>query len=362
MIITRKLSNLLIILSISWFTVFCQETPGDIVAGEKLFNKVLNKDGKTCADCHYFTEPDSLDWNPSAPALASRVMFYRKDGLGKFFVAPEGKVLKQAHDGCVLSEIDEVNIISYMASLNTELPVPKQPFKIRLILVIAVILILICLSIDKRRFHWIPVLIRKIMVFLMWVIFIVIIVDITIAFNRAKDYAPVQPIKFSHQIHSTGNKIECNYCHSGVLKGRNAGIPAVSLCMNCHKHVKEGTRSGFFEIRKITQAFEDSIPVRWIRIHNLPDFTYFNHMQHVKIGMLDCTECHGDVKNVHIVKQEEDLSMGWCLKCHDTRAVDFSNEYYQIYYRNYYDSLQSGKIDSVMVSQIGGRECGKCHQ
>jgi hypothetical protein len=362
MITTQKLSSLILILGISWFTAFCQEGSGDLSTGKKLFNEILNKDGKRCADCHYFTEPDSLDWNPSAPALASRVMDYRKDGLGKFFDKPEGKVLKQVHDGCLLAGNNEADIISYLASLSTEMPVPKKTLKIRLILVIGVILILICLSFDKRRFHRIPILIRKIVVILAWMIIIVITVDITIAFNRSKNYAPVQPIKFSHQIHSVGNKIECNYCHSGVLKGRNAGIPPVSLCMNCHKHVKEGTRTGFFEIRKITEAFTDSIPVRWIRIHNLPDHVYFNHMQHVKIGKLDCAECHGDVKNVHIVEQVETLSMGWCIKCHDTRAADFSNEYYKIYYKNYYDSLQTGKIDSVMVSQIGGRECGKCHQ
>ncbi len=101
--------------------------------------------------------------------------------------------------------------------------------------------------------------------------------------------------------------------------------------------------------------------IRWVRIHTLPDFTYFNHMQHVTIGGVECITCHDEVENMHIVKQVEDLSMGWCIKCHDETKVDFSNDYYKTYYPALNDSLLTGRIDSIMVSDINGRECSVCH-
>jgi len=357
----RKLSSLLIFISLPLLTVLSQDSSGDITAGNKQFFKIVNNDGKTCVDCHYFVENDTINWNPSAPDLATHASLYIEEGIAKYFNEPEGDVMKTAHTGCSLTDDDEKQIIAYLASLDTGAPVPKKPFKTRLALFIGMFIFLILLYVEKKRVHRIPVIARRVLVPLAWIIILAIMVQDAIALGRSKNYAPVQPIKFSHLIHSDDNQIECNYCHSGVIKGKNAGIPPVSLCLNCHKHVLEGTRTGFYEIRKITRAIEDSIPIRWIRIHNLPEYTYFNHMQHVKIAEIDCTTCHGDVKTMHIVKQVEDLSMGWCIDCHDTRAVDFSNEYYKTYYPVFYDSLQTGKIDSVMVSNIGGRECGKCH-
>ncbi len=233
--------------------------------------------------------------------------------------------------------------------------------KWRLILFAGMFVFLILLGIERRRIRKLPKTVRRMLIPLAWAVILVIIYQDATGFGRSKNYAPVQPIKFSHLIHSTDNQIDCNYCHSGVLKGKNAGIPPLSLCMNCHKHQQEGTRTGFFEIAKVIRAAEDSIPIHWIRIHNLPDFAYFNHMQHVSVGGVDCITCHGEVEDMHIVKQTEDLSMGWCIDCHDKTKVDFSNEYYKLYYPALLDSLQTGKIDSVMVSDIGGRECGKCH-
>jgi mono/diheme cytochrome c family protein len=341
-----------------------QDTPDErrlANAGEKLFMRQANPQGKTCADCHYSTEPDSLNWNPSAQDLAGRSTLYSEEGIGKYFESPEGEVMKAAHDGVSLSGEEENQVVAYLADLDTRPATIGKSFKWRLWLFLGMFGLLILFRIERKRFRKVPRTVRRMLVPMAWAVIFVIMFQDAVGFNRSQHYAPVQPIKFSHSIHYTGNQIDCNFCHSGVLKGKNAGIPPVSLCMNCHKHVEQGTRTGFFEIRKIRQAAEDSIPIRWVRIHNLPDFAYFNHMQHVTVGGVECVTCHGEVENMHIVEQTEDLSMGWCIDCHDKTAVDFSNEYYKTYYPAFVDSIQTGKIDSVMVSDIGGRECGKCH-
>jgi cytochrome c553 len=361
MITTRKISTLLLLFCISLSTALSQSEPGNIRAGENLFHKTTNEDGLSCVYCHYFIEPDTINWNPSAPDLASKYDTYVIDGIEEYFENPKGDVIKKAHAGYSLNADEQKDVIAYLSSLDTKPASPKKPFKIRLALFIGMFILLFLIRLEKKKLRKIPLNVRRLLVLATWIIICVIIAQDAIALGRSENYAPVQPIKFSHLIHSTDNQIECNYCHSGVIKGKNAGIPPISLCMNCHKHVLEGTKTGFFEINKITQAMEDSIPIRWVRVHNLPDYTYFNHMQHVKIAEIDCTICHGDVKSMNIVKQTEDLSMGWCIDCHDSKAVDFSNEYYKTYYPVYYDSLQTGKIDSVMVSDIGGRDCSKCH-
>ena len=357
----RILSCLLILLSLSAIAALSQVSSGDAAAGKKHFFKLVNNDGKTCAECHYFVEGDTTNWNPSAPDLAARVKIYEAEGLGKYFDKPAGEVMKVSHTGYSLSKNDEADLITFLSSLSTAPPAPSKQFKIRLFLFILFVGFLIFIRIEKKRIHRIKPIARKFLILITWTGIGIIVVQDSIALNRSRNYEPVQPIKFSHFIHATNNRIDCNYCHSGVLKGKSAGIPPLSLCMNCHKHLAKGARTGFFEIRKITDSYENKTPIRWIRVDKLPDYTYFNHMQHVKVGKINCVTCHGDVKNMHTVKQIEDLSMGWCIKCHDTRAVDFSNEYYKTYYSALYDSLRSGKMDSVMVSDIGGRDCGQCH-
>ena len=241
--------------------------------GEKIFMRNANADGKTCVHCHYFVEPDSLNWNPSAPDLAGRFSIYREEGIRSYFDSPEGDVMKEAHAGIKLSAEEYEHLVAYFGELDTSPAAPGRTFKWRLWLFLGMFLFLILLRVERRRIKVVPRTLRRMLVPLAWTVILVIMFQDAVGFNRSKNYAPVQPIKFSHAIHYTDNKIDCNFCHSGVLKGKNAGIPPVSLCMNCHKHVEEGTRTGFFEIRKIRQAAEDSIPIRWVRVHNLPDFT-----------------------------------------------------------------------------------------
>ena len=189
--------------------------------------------------------------------------------------------------------------------------------------------------------------------------------------GRQKDYAPTQPIKFSHKIHAGANKIDCQYCHSGASKGKSAVIPGPSLCMNCHKAIKEGPVYGKTEIGKIYAATgwnPDSMkylnktkPVEWIRIHNLPDHVYFNHSQHVVAGGVKCQTCHGEIQEMDVVKQNATLGMGWCINCHRETEVQFKvNNFYKDY-KILHEKLKSGAISKVTVEDIGGTECQKCH-
>jgi hypothetical protein len=193
-------------------------------------------------------------------------------------------------------------------------------------------------------------------------------------------YAPVQPIHYSHRIHAGDNKIDCNYCHSSARKSKTSGIPSLNVCMNCHKTISEvaeatqaeGNEFGVdynAEIQKLylaagwdedTQAYTGDVrPVQWLRIHNLPDFAYFNHSQHVTVGGIECQTCHGPVEEMEIMEQFAPLTMGWCINCHNVTNVDTKdNEYYEKIHEEL--SKKYGK-DKLTAAELGGIECGKCH-
>jgi len=168
-------------------------------------------------------------------------------------------------------------------------------------------------------------------------------------------YAPKQPIAFSHKLHAGQYEIQCNYCHIGVNKGKNATIPAANICMNCHNEIKRTSP----EIVKIYEAIEKNQPIEWIRVHNLPDFAYFNHSQHVQVGGLACNNCHGEVQTMEVIQQRTTLTMGWCIDCHRQTVVQAEGN-------AYYDKLlathkQTNGDKPMKVENIGGLECAKCH-
>ncbi|NUQ64221.1 MAG: cytochrome c3 family protein [Pirellulales bacterium] len=159
-----------------------------------------------------------------------------------------------------------------------------------------------------------------------------------------RGFEPTQPIAFSHQLHAGDLGIGCHYCHSAAEDGRHAGIPAADTCMNCHQTVtanwasvraedkaaeKEGRKPGRIVSPELQKLYDylaldaelkpdpskhpSSIP--WVRIHDLPDFVYFDHRAHVQAGV-ECQKCHGPVETMERVRQVESLSMGWCVNCH----------------------------------------------
>ncbi|MEN8775628.1 MAG: c-type cytochrome [Polaribacter sp.] len=196
-------------------------------------------------------------------------------------------------------------------------------------------------------------------------------------------YQPIQPIAFSHKIHAGENKVDCQYCHSSAKHSKHSGIPSVNVCMNCHKaisEVAEGTEIEWNgqiygkeqldkEIAKVYDAAgwdPDELaytgkekPVKWIRIHNLPDFAYYNHAQHVTVAGVKCQKCHGPVEEMDEMYQYSPLTMGWCIDCHRETNVDLkSNDYYA----KIHDELaKKYGVEKVTISQLGGLECGKCH-
>jgi mono/diheme cytochrome c family protein len=228
-------------------------------------------------------------------------------------------------------------------------------FIISLILMLVAIFDLFVTKLIKARF--VPVIVILISLF--------VIAEITYVesqnLGRQPGYAPDQPILFSHKVHAGDNKIDCKYCHTSVLKSKHAGIPSVSVCMNCHTAVRQGRYSGTTEIEKIYKALETGKPIEWIRVHNLPDHTYFNHAQHVNAGKVECESCHGDVKSMDRIRQVQQLSMGWCIDCHRKTEVQFTeNGYYQKFVK-LHEELASGQRTRISVEDVGGTECSKCH-
>ncbi len=194
-------------------------------------------------------------------------------------------------------------------------------------------------------------------------------------------YAPVQPIHYSHRIHAGSNEIDCNYCHSSARKSKHSGIPSLNVCMNCHKNIgavadevqAEGLAEFGVDYNKEIQKLYKAVgwdetnqaytgktePVKWVRIHNLPDFAYFNHSQHVTVGGIACQKCHGPVEEMEIMYQYSPLTMGWCINCHRETNVNVSgNEYYE---KIHEELSKKYGVEQLTAAQMGGLECGKCH-
>ena len=215
------------------------------------------------------------------------------------------------------------------------------------------------------------------------------VVEGAIGLGRQQGYQPVQPIFYSHKVHAGINQISCLYCHSNAMDSRHATVPPLNVCMNCHAAINDYTKGpklyredgtevdGTHEIQKLyayvgydpkTGKYntEYAKPVEWTKIHNLPDHVFFSHAQHTKAGQVQCQTCHGPIQEMDEVKQFAPLSMGWCVNCHRTTKVNFSdssgngNKFYNIYER-FHKDLRTGKMDSVTVENIGGTECQKCH-
>lgn len=192
-------------------------------------------------------------------------------------------------------------------------------------------------------------------------------------------YEPVQPIHYSHKIHAGDNEIDCKYCHSSARVSKTSGIPSLNVCMNCHKNISEVAETTataehskeFYdgEIQKLyaavgwdadKQAYTGKTqPVKWVRIHNLPDFVYFNHSQHVTVAGVECQKCHGPVEEMEVMKQFSSLTMGWCVNCHrETNVKVEDNEYYK---KIHEELSKKYGVDKLTAAQMGGLECGKCH-
>jgi len=160
----------------------------------------------------------------------------------------------------------------------------------------------------------------------------------------SQGYAPEQPIAFSHRLHAGDHRVPCLYCHFAAETSRHAGIPPMNVCMNCHSQLKLASA----ELEKLHEAVAQRRAIRWIKVHNLPDFVYFNHSQHVLRGIA-CQACHGRVEAMDRVCQVAPLTMGWCLRCHRAKGI-------------VPPSLRgAAAVRGGTAAAIGGQDCSKCH-
>lgn len=124
-------------------------------------------------------------------------------------------------------------------------------------------------------------------------------------------YRPVQPVPFSHKLHSGELQIQCQYCHAGVEMSAHSPVPTTQTCMNCHTAVKAESP----KLKVVRDSYESGQPIEWARIHKVPDYVHFNHSRHIR-AQIDCKSCHGPIEQMGVVSQFKPLTMGWCLDCH----------------------------------------------
>ncbi len=170
--------------------------------------------------------------------------------------------------------------------------------------------------------------------------------------------AKEQPIQFSHERHVGGNGIDCRYCHTTVEDSKFAGIPPTRTCMNCHSQVFADSPY----LAPVRSSLENDTPIRWVRVHDLPDFVFFNHSIHVNKGV-GCTTCHGQVERMPILTQTASLQMEWCLDCHrrPEQYVRPRSEVFSVSYTPPGDQVALGRqlVADYQIRKL--TSCSTCH-
>ena len=402
------------------FTLNLTAQEPDIAKGKSLFNA-------NCASCH------KLNKKLIGPALKGVSAKYEKEWLYSW-IKNSAAMIKSGDERAVaiyeeynkvamnsftqLSNEDIDNILAYTDYVppKPELPVsgapvgenvgssPVNDIVLVLLSFILIVLIVLLLLINKTLKNLIPendnldknkIDPKRIPIWKAFVQnqFLVLVSVVVLLLSSAyfaygymlqigvdQGYMPIQPIHYSHKIHSGDNQIECQYCHSSAKKSKHSGIPSLNVCMNCHENIadyngeedlEKGYTKDFYtnEIKKLYKAVGwdensqsytgDVEPVKWVRIHNLPDFVYFNHAQHVTVAGIDCQKCHGPVEEMEILYQHSPLTMGWCINCHrETNIKVKDNEYYT---KIHEELSKKYGVKELTAAQMGGLECGKCH-
>jgi hypothetical protein len=176
--------------------------------------------------------------------------------------------------------------------------------------------------------------------------------------TRAREFVE-QPVQFSHRHHVLDDGIDCRYCHTSVETSAFAGIPPTKTCMNCHSQI--WTQAPILE--PVRASFRDDRPLRWIRVHDLPAFVYFNHSVHVKKGM-GCETCHGRIDEMPLTFQQSSLQMEWCLECHRT-PENFVRPRSEIFTMGYRPPVPQSVIGPRLVQEYriqASTNCSTCHR
>ncbi|MBW6480798.1 MAG: cytochrome c family protein [Bacteroidales bacterium] len=339
-------------------------TSQQIRRGERLFSGLVPfRSGQhDCASCHYLQPQNEINWNPAAYEMAALWSQNPDYSIMNVMNNPVSMRLMEDHAGMTITREEEHLLEAYYTKILKQGPGELTAYPVRAfifwglgaLMLLALVDLIITRKIKFKGIH-ILVLLAGIAVHGQFAM------AEAQNLGRTKGYAPDQPIKFSHLIHAGENETDCRYCHYIADYSLSAGIPSNNVCLNCHNVVRSGTLSGSFEINKIHRAAETGEPIEWIRVHKLPDHSFFSHAQHVNAGKRECVDCHGEVETMHIVQQVEELSMGWCLTCHRDENVDFlDNPYFEIY-EKLHEKIRNGEIDAVTAADLGGEDCMSCH-
>lgn len=317
---------------------------------------------RSCASCHFSEPQDTFHWNPSAFDISRKFLDKSPEDLEEALMYPMSDKAFNDHFDPALDETQIAMLKAFMDDNAQSGPLSSRPDRSRIIvfLVAVAMIVLVIIEVSFIKLFKKGV-IRSFILVLATLTILVILYQEAIALGLQEDYEPDQPVKFSHKIHFKQNGTDCMYCHMPARYGKSAGLPSTAICMNCHAVIVEGTHSGSFEINRLMVYANNRNPIPWIHVNYLPEHVYFNHALHYSTGGIQCAECHGYVENDHRMRQIITLSMGWCLDCHASRkSKSFESQYSKDYYLKIRESLNM-PLDSVLVKDLGGWECMKCH-
>ena len=414
--LSSKLSFLLLVFLLAFSTNTLAQEEGDVKAGEALYKS-------NCAACHKLDKKGVGPALRNVAEKYERDWLYKwisnSQGLIKSGDSKAVALFAEYNNSVMtsfpgLSNTDIDNILAY-----TSLPKPEPKIAVapvtasnnddgnlqNIILAVLVLILLLLVTmfylvaksltklsqangveekIESKKPLWKVFVQNQFLMLVSAILFLLVAAYFMFGFFMQigidQGYAPVQPIHYSHKKHAGANKIDCKYCHSSARVSKKSGIPSLNVCMNCHKNISEyngeedlanGYTKEFYtkEIAKLYDAvgWDDADqsytgeekPVKWIQIHNLPDFVYFNHSQHVNVAGVECQTCHGPVEEMEIMYQHSPLTMGWCIDCHRETNVDLENN---DYYEKIHEELSKKyNVEKLTAAELGGLECGKCH-
>lgn len=168
-----------------------------------------------------------------------------------------------------------------------------------------------------------------------------------------------QPVPFSHKHHVADIGIDCRYCHTSVEESNTAGLPPTQTCMNCHSQI--WTEAPMLE--PVRESFKSGKSLEWIRVHNVPDFVYFNHSIHIQKG-IGCTTCHGQVDEMPLIRKGSTLFMEWCLSCHrePEKFIRPKDQVFNVHWKTPADQLEQGRklVDEYNIKRK--TDCSVCHR
>ncbi|QSR89561.1 cytochrome c3 family protein [Methylacidiphilum caldifontis] len=175
-------------------------------------------------------------------------------------------------------------------------------------------------------------------------------------------YMPTQPIPFDHSLHTAQLGLDCRFCHSYVEKSGFSNLPTTQTCMNCHRQVKMDSP----KLAPLRESWETGKPIQWVRIHQLPDYVYFDHSAHVNRG-ISCVSCHGQVNRMKEVYHDKPLSMSWCLDCHRNPEyfIRPQDKVFDMDWKPEHEGKEQITMGKKLVEEMGihpPENCDACHR